>query len=62
MEKKLIRRIEGPTPNGGEYAEISFTDRKGKPCEEKDAYRFTINEYDKEGTVINSTYGFSKKK
>jgi len=62
MGKKLVTRIEGPTPNGGEYAEISFTDRNGNPCEEKDAYRFSINEFDKEGAVINSTYGFSKQK
>ena len=39
------RRIEGPTPAGGDYAIITFWDNQGHQVDEAHAYRCTIMEY-----------------
>jgi hypothetical protein len=62
MKSKLVKRIDGPTPNGGVYAEVSFTDKNGKPCVEEEAAKCTINEFAEDGTLINSVYSIVQAK
>jgi len=50
-------RAEGPTPNGGAYSEAFFYDGRGNPADPDRATRVMINEYDKDGNVIFTTYG-----
>ncbi len=42
------KRIEGPTPSGGDYAIITFWDKDGHQVDEARAYRCTIMEYKKD--------------
>ena len=53
-----FKRINGKTPNGGDYAEMYFQDDKGNPVEEAKATRFALRECKKDGTLIFETFGF----
>ena len=57
---KIVKRIDGPTPNGDAYGEVSFTNKEGKPCLEKDAVKCTINEFSEGGKLISSVYSIVK--
>jgi hypothetical protein len=49
-------RIDGPTPNGGEYAVAHFS-RDGEAAEKADATAVEILEYSADGECIARTYG-----
>lgn len=51
-----IRRIEGPTPNGGAYSVIVYLNIDFQPVEEIEATHAEITEYDQNGLVILRTY------
>lgn len=58
MAKK--KRIDGRTPNGGDYSEIYFLDAKGDMVDEKDAVEFIIRECKIDGELVQTTYGRAK--
>lgn len=58
----MIKRIEGPTPNGGAYAEAIYEDETGFECDIKDAKYISILEYDDNGKCIMHTLGLCKHK
>ncbi len=61
--EKNCRRIEGPTPNGGEYAIIYYYDENGKSCSKDLAIKSVIQEFDSTGKMIYETFGnFDSKK
>lgn len=62
MGADYSKRVEGPTPSGGTYAEITFYDADGKRCRERAVYKIVINEYGKRGELLKSTYGYAKEK
>lgn len=50
-------RIDGPTPNGGDYSELLYFDEKGKVLEtEKGATKGVIRECKADGTLISETW------
>ena len=53
-----MERIEGPTPNGGSYAECHYFDSEGHVVEKKYAKNVIISEFDSEGHLICETNGF----
>ena len=59
MSNDYFKRIDGPTPNGGTYAEIVFYDKDQHRCKESEAYMILINEYNKKGNLLHSTYAFA---
>lgn len=61
MGDEWILRIDGTTPSGGAYAEIVFYDHDGHRCMKSNAHRVVINEYDKKGRLLKSTYGLVDK-
>ena len=61
MGEDWILRVDGPTPNGGAYAEMVFYEHNGHRCKECDAHWVVINEYDKKKRLLKSTYGLAKR-
>lgn len=55
MTQPTHERIDGPTPNGGDYAEIFYQDADGQPCPKDKAVKAEGVEY-KEGKEISRTY------
>lgn len=51
------KRIDGPTPNGGDYSEIFYFDKAGNAVDADHAARCIIRERKKDGTLICETYG-----
>lgn len=51
------KRINEKTPNGGDYSEIFFFDKKGNPVDEENAVRCIIRECKKDGTLVNEIFG-----
>lgn len=49
-------RIEGPTPNGGEYAIVYYYDENGKSCSKDLAIRSIAQEFDKNGKMLYETF------
>ncbi len=49
-------RVEGPTPNGGEYAIAYFKGAEGQPVDKEDAVSVEITEFDAEGKSVFRTY------
>jgi hypothetical protein len=54
---KTSERVDGKTPNGGDFSIAYFMDEKGNPVPKKQAKRAEIIEYKKDGIVIQRTYG-----
>ena len=54
--------INGPTPNGGEYAHIYYFDAKGKTSDKENAVNGNIVEFDKNGNRIRETHFVFKDK
>lgn len=52
----MIRRIDGPTPNGNAYSEAYFTNDAGDLVGESDATNVEIVEFDLSGNVVFRTY------
>lgn len=53
----ITQRSDGPTPNGGVAAVITYFDAEGKLCPRSRAVTSEINELDKSGESIFRTYG-----
>jgi len=51
------RRVDGRTPNGGDYSEIIFLDDSGNVVDEGAASRCVIRECLEDGTLVNETWG-----
>lgn len=54
------RRIDGETPDGGAYMEVTFLDGplgRGDLVDEADATHAVIREYDAEDNLIRETWG-----
>ena len=51
------RRLKGPTPHGGEYAEIYFLNAEHDMVDETAATEFIIIEFDETGREIVTTRG-----
>lgn len=49
-------RVDGPTPGGGDYMLVYFSDVERNPCDKSNAEHFEIQEYTKDGTLIATTY------
>lgn len=49
-------RINEPTPSGGDYSEAFYLDEDRNIVEPENATEIVINEYLKDGTLINTTY------
>ncbi len=58
MKLDNTERIDGPTPNGGDYSIASYFDKDGIPCNRNKAFKMIIEEFKKDGTSIHRTYGF----
>lgn len=56
------QRLDFPTPNGGAYSISYFYDKKGKPCDKKQASTIHIHEYDENHNLIMETIGYSSTK
>lgn len=50
-------RIDGPTPNGGDYSEIVFFDNDGNIVDESVATRCVIRECMEDGSLVAETWG-----
>lgn len=53
-------RIDGKTPNGGDYSEIYYLDKNKKSCDKRSATRVFIRECTAEGKIVQETYGIIK--
>jgi len=51
------KRIDGPTPNGGDYSEIFYFDNDGNAVDADHATRCVIRECKKDGTLVYETHG-----
>lgn len=51
-----VKRIDEPTPAGGDYSELYYLNDKGEVVDEKFATRGVIRECLKDGTLVNETY------
>lgn len=54
-------RINGATPNGGDYSEIRYFNDQMEPVDESEAKFCGIFEYKNDGTLVQRTYGTVKK-
>lgn len=53
----FLKRIDGPTPNGGTYAEVYYYDEHDKETDDvKKAVKAYGREYDKNGKLINEVF------
>lgn len=50
------KRIDEPTPDGGDYSEIHYFDDSGESVDEKHATRCVIRECKHDGTLVNETW------
>ena len=53
-----VERVDGPTPNGGDYSVAYYYDEKDRPCKKAVAYLVNIVEYKNNGEYVNSTTSF----
>lgn len=56
-----MMRIDKKTPSGGDYSIMYYLDDDGNEVPKEKATNAIINEYKKNGDLINSTYGIIKK-
>jgi hypothetical protein len=57
MIVQTSKRMEGPTPAGGEYGVVYFLNDAGEPADEAVATRFEFIEYDTNGDHVERSYG-----
>lgn len=50
-------RVDGLTPNGGDYSILYFMDINHREVEKEKATHFELVEYDNEGEQVFRTYG-----
>ena len=55
-------RVDGATPNGGDYSIAYYYDEQNRPCKKAVAYLVNIVEYTKDGEYVNSTTAFLQEK
>lgn len=55
-------RVDGHTPNGGDYSIAYYYDKENRPCKKAVAYLVNIVEYKGDGEYVNSTTAFLQKK
>ena len=53
-----FERVEGKTPNGGDYSEIFYQNDDGEPVDESVATKFVLRECKTDGTLVHETFGF----
>lgn len=58
VDPRFTERIEGHTPNGGDFSIAYYYNEDGEPCIKKEAVRVNIIEYKEDGQRINETYAF----
>lgn len=51
------QKVNGETPNGGDYSEIYYFDSTGNIVDESEAVRCVIRECTKNGELIAETWG-----
>lgn len=51
------QKVNGETPNGGDYSEIYYFDSNGNNVDESEAVRCVIRECTKDGELIAETWG-----
>ena len=51
----MMKRIDKPTPNGGDYAIMFFYNNDGKSVSEKEATVIHVHEYTKDDKFIKET-------
>lgn len=51
------KRINGPTPHGGDYIDIYYVDDAGKPAGADVATRFIVREYISNGFLLKEIRG-----
>lgn len=54
------QRIEGKTPNGGEYSEIHYLDSENNPVDEAEAVKCVIRECLANGELVHETWAKCK--
>lgn len=52
-----MRRIDGRTPNGGDYSEIHYFDDENNPVDKAVATKCVIRECRADGELISETWG-----
>ena len=52
----MKRRVDEPTPAGGDYSEMIYLDDRGNNVDEKFASRGIIRECKNDGTIIQETF------
>lgn len=52
-----FERVEGETPNGGDYSEIYYMDKDGNPVDGEVAFKFVLRECKADGTLIHEIFG-----
>lgn len=55
-----VKRMDGKTPNGGDYSEMFFLDKDRKLTNEENAVMCVIRECKKNGELVAETYGICK--
>ena len=50
-------RVNGPTPNGGDYSEIYYFDNDGKIVDQDVATKCVIRECKSNGELLNEIWG-----
>lgn len=53
-------RVDGKTPNGGDYSEIFYLDKDHNEVEPEEAAEFILWECKKDGTIISTTRGLMR--
>lgn len=56
VDSRYTERIDGTTPNGGDYSIAYYYDDNKMPCEKARAKSVQIVEYTKDGSRINEIY------
>lgn len=52
-----MKRIDEPTPNGGDYSELYWFDREGNVVDtEEEAVKGVIRECKSDGTLVGTTW------
>ena len=53
----MIKRIDGPTPNGGDYLIAIYEDENGFECDMENATYISILEYTNDDVCVMHTLG-----
>lgn len=59
-KEQFSKRIDGATPNGGQYFILYFRDKDSRPCVEKKAATVEAVEYTSDGDELFRTHAVVK--